>query len=162
VVNLESWPHEHYKAGFSPEINVVVGLPAKRGACSWTVNFNQILLALACHPDFNAVGLQLGGIIILDAITGTSTSILRSGGISRLLAGWVLLTSESSDKTIRLWDIQTSRVVETFRGHSSGVLFVFISPDSVDAKGEPDGPMDMVVARAQESVSQPPLQEGEM
>jgi hypothetical protein len=31
-----------------------------------------------------------------------------------------------------------------------------------DAKGEPDGPMDTVMAQAQESVSQPPQQEDEM
>ena len=31
-----------------------------------------------------------------------------------------------------------------------------------DAKGEPDGLMDMVMAQAQESVSQPPQQKDEM
>lgn len=31
-----------------------------------------------------------------------------------------------------------------------------------EAKGEPDGPMDTVMAQAQESVSQPPRQEDEM
>jgi len=34
--------------------------------------------------------------------------------------------------------------------------------DDADAKGEPDGPVDTVVARAQESVSQPPQQEDEV
>lgn len=31
-----------------------------------------------------------------------------------------------------------------------------------DAKGEPDGLMDTIMAQAQVSVSQPPLQEGDM
>jgi len=114
---------------------VVVGLPAKWGACSRTVNFNQTPLALACHKGTIAVGLQLGDIVILDAITGTSTSTLpghtdlvRSLAFSR---DGALLASGSSDKTIRLWDIQTGGVVETFHGHSSGVLSVSISQDSV-------------------------------
>jgi len=34
--------------------------------------------------------------------------------------------------------------------------------DETDAKGEPDGPMDTVMAQAQDSVSQPPRQEDEM
>jgi len=34
--------------------------------------------------------------------------------------------------------------------------------DETDAKGEPGGPVDTVMARAQESVSQPPRKEDEM
>jgi len=34
--------------------------------------------------------------------------------------------------------------------------------DETDAKGEPDGPMDTVMAQAQESVSQPPQHEDEI
>ena len=34
--------------------------------------------------------------------------------------------------------------------------------DGADAKGEPDGPTDTVMAQAQESVSQPPRKEDEM
>ena len=33
--------------------------------------------------------------------------------------------------------------------------------DEVDTQGEPDGPMDTVMAQVQESVSQPPQQEDE-
>ena len=34
--------------------------------------------------------------------------------------------------------------------------------DEANTQGEPDGPMDTVMAQAQESVSQPPQQEDEM
>jgi WD40 repeat protein len=130
-----SWLRENYKAEFLQEVNVVVGLPAKWGACSRTVDFDQTPLALACHRDIIAVGLQIGDIVILDAITGTSTSTLPGHtDLVRSLAfslDGAQLASGSSDKTIRLWDIQTGGDAETFRGHSSGVLSVSISPDSV-------------------------------
>ena len=40
-----------------------------------------------------------------------------------------LLVSGGDDKTIKLWNVETSRVVKTFLGHSSSITSVSISPD---------------------------------
>ncbi|MBC1242311.1 PD40 domain-containing protein, partial [Nostoc sp. 2RC] len=39
------------------------------------------------------------------------------------------LASGSSDKTIKLWDVSTSKAIKTLTGHSSWVNSVVFSPD---------------------------------
>ncbi|MBI4850825.1 MAG: AAA-like domain-containing protein [Acidobacteria bacterium] len=39
------------------------------------------------------------------------------------------LASGSSDKTIKLWDITSSKVLAVFQGHTSGVISIAFSPD---------------------------------
>jgi len=89
-------------------------------------------------------GLGSGSIIILDAVTGTSVSVL-SGHTDIVCSltfsfGGALLVSGSYDKTIKLWDIQTGGVIRTFPGHTSFVLSVSISLDCTTiASGSYDG-----------------------
>lgn len=42
----------------------------------------------------------------------------------------VFLASGSSDKTIKLWDIQTGGIIRTFLGHKQQVSSISVSPDS--------------------------------
>ncbi|OQY43912.1 MAG: hypothetical protein B6247_30995 [Candidatus Parabeggiatoa sp. nov. 2] len=41
--------------------------------------------------------------------------------------------SGSSDKTLKLWDVQSGRLIRTFEGHSDGVEAVAFSPDGKTA-----------------------------
>ena len=50
-----------------------------------------------------------------------------------------LLVSGSYDKTVKLWDVQTGGVINTFHGHTDEVLSVFISADlTMIASGSED------------------------
>ena len=104
-----SWLHEHYGAELSGEVKVVKGLSAKWGTCYRTVVLGNNLWCLACWKDTVAAGLISGEIIILDGTTGSQKAILsgHSDWVRSLtfsLDG-TLLTSGSSEGTIKLWDI---------------------------------------------------------
>ena len=106
---------------------------AEWGACSRTVSFDSMPLALAYQKDIVATGLSSGGIVIFDAVTGVYTSVL-SGHTSSVCSlifslDGIFLVSGSNDQTVNLWDVQTGGAVKTFHGHTNQVLSVSISPD---------------------------------
>ena len=112
---------------------MVGGIPAEWGTCSRTVVLNSGLLSLACWKNIIAVGLRSGKIIILDGITGTQSAVLpghpdwvRSVVFS---SDGTLLVSGSDDETVKLWDVQTGGVVNTFHGHTNWIYSVSLSAD---------------------------------
>ena len=122
---------------------MVRGRPARWGTCSRTVTFDGGPQALTCWKNTVAVGFGSGCIVILDGITGIQTAIL-SGHTDQVrclvfsLDG-TSLVSGSHDKTVKLWDVQTGGVVETFHGHYSWVYSVSISADhTMIASGSKD------------------------
>jgi len=130
-----SWFHEYYGAELSQEVNVVTKLSVKWGACSHTIFSPASASAHARWKDIIAVGLEMGDINILNAITGVSISVLSGHTTyTRALAfasDGTLLVSGSDDETIKLWDIQTGGVSKTFYGHTDWIFSVSISPDHV-------------------------------
>ena len=110
---------------------MVTGLPDEWGKCSRTVELDDSPLALACWKDTVAVGLESGGIILLDAITGTQTATLSGHTDSvrsiTFSSDGASLVSGGDDRTIKIWDIQTGGVVKTFSGHTDFVHSVSIS-----------------------------------
>ena len=116
---------------------------AEWGACSRTVSFDSMPLALAYQKDIVATGLSSGGIVIFDAVTGVYTSVL-SGHTSSVCSlifslDGIFLVSGSNDQTVNLWDVQTGGVVKTFNGHTHSVKSVSISPDhTMIASGSDD------------------------
>ena len=112
---------------------MVGGIPAEWGTCSRTVAVNHTPWSFACWKDIIAVGLDPGNIIILDGITGTQSAVL-SGHTSWVISvvfssDGTLLVSGSRDKTVKLWDVQTGGVVNTFHGHTTLVYSVSLSAD---------------------------------
>ena len=105
---------------------MVGGIPAEWGTCSRTVALNHIPLSLACWKDIIAVGLGSRNIIILDGITGTQSAVLpgHTGHVRSVVfsSDGTLLVSGSDDETVKLWDVQTGGVVNTFHGHTVRVL----------------------------------------
>ena len=138
-----SWLRDCYHLELSYEVKVIRGLRTRWGTCSCTVSFSHSPQALANWKDIIAVGLQFGDIITLDAITGIHTSFLlghteRVRSLVFSLDG-SFLVSGSDDRTINLWDIQTSGVIKTFHGHTSLVLSISVSPDhTMIASGSDD------------------------
>jgi len=127
-----SWFHKCYSEELSQEVKVVKGLPAEWGTCSRTVSLNYSGLALSYLNNTIAVGSG-GSIIILNAITGIQEAVLSGHknwvrSITYSPDG-VSLVSGSSDKTIKLWDVQTGGVVKTFYGHTDVIYSVSISAD---------------------------------
>jgi len=128
-----SWLRECYKEGLTQEVRIVAGLPEEWDACSRTIFFKDRPSALAYKGDIIAVGFESNDVVIIDAITGSSTTIFsgHTDTVSSLAFSQdgTLLVSGSEDKTAKLWDVQTGGVIKTFSGHLSGVSSVSFSPD---------------------------------
>ena len=56
------------------------------------------------------------------------TNVIWSATFSTADHGLSILASASSDKTIKLWDVQTGKEMKTLFGHSLGVTCVTFSP----------------------------------
>jgi len=112
---------------------VVKGLPAEWGMCSCTVMLDSFTWTLSYCKNTVAVGSEPGGIIILNAITGSQTAVLsghrQEVDCLTFSPDGTSLVSGSCDKTIKLWDVQTGGVVRTFSGHTQRVLSISISAD---------------------------------
>ena len=138
-----SWLQECFSSEVPQGVKIVAGLPTGWKAHSHTVSVTHMPLALAYWENIVVVGLRSGGIIILDANTGTQTSPLsghddwvRSLAFS---SDGVWVVSGSDDKSVRLWDIQISTPVKTFLGHSCSISSVSISANrSLVASGSWD------------------------
>ena len=113
-----SWLQRHYSAELSYMVKVIKGLPAEWGTCSYTVSLDSSPTTLSCHDNTIAVGCKDGGIVILNAITGSQAGTLPGHiiGVTSLSfsSDGILLVSVSSGDTIKLWDIQTGGVIKTF------------------------------------------------
>ena len=88
---------------------------------------------LSHHNNSIAVGSG-GDIIILNAITGSQSGVL-SGHTDFVCcvvfsSDGTSIISGSNDKTVKLWDVQTGGIVNTFFGHKRSVNSVSISADS--------------------------------
>lgn len=110
---------------------MVMGREDKWATWDRVVSFGHKSTSLGCWKDIIAVGLKSGVIMILDAITGSTSSVL-SGHTKRVKTlvfstDGKLLVSGSEDCGIKLWDIQTGGVVKTFSCLASSVS---ISPDA--------------------------------
>ena len=121
---------------------MVGGIPAEWGTCSRTVVLYDGPLSLACWKDIIAVGLEYGNIIILDGITGTQSAVLS--GHTKWVRSVVFssdgtLLVSGSDKTVKLWDVQTGGVVNTFHSHTNWINSVSLSADcTMIASGSDD------------------------
>jgi len=128
-----SWLCNYYTTELSKEVKVVLGLPAKWGACSRTVVTDTIPYCSISWKNTIAVGLHSGDIIILDGTTGSQVATL-SGHTERVYSLAVssdgaLFVSGSADNTIKQWDLQTGGVIKTLHGHTGAVTSVSISAD---------------------------------
>ena len=101
------------------------------GGCFRTISLDRGLV-LSCWNNTIAVGSQSGKIIMLSAVTGSQMAVL-SGHIDHI--GPIVFSSDgrslvsgSSDKTVKLWDMQTGGVVKTYV-HRDWVTAVSISMD---------------------------------
>ena len=125
-----SWLRRHYSAELSHIVKVAKGLPVEWGACSYTVLLNSSPAALSCHNNTITVGCEDGGIIIINAITGSQTGVFSGHAIGVISLEFslngALLVSGSSDHSVKLWDVQTGGVIKTFCPGS-------ISPASISA-----------------------------
>ena len=114
-------------------VKVVKGLPAEWGICSRTTLLGSFTRTLSYHDNRIVVGSECGDIIILDAITGTQTTLLsgHTGETNCVVfsSDGASLISGSDDSTVKLWDIQTGGIVKSFSGHNSLVWSVSISAD---------------------------------
>ena len=121
-----SWLRECYSAYFSQEVKVVKGLPTEWGPCSRAFALDSRPQALACWRDTVAAGLTSGDIVILAATTGSRVATFsvhtRTVGSLVFSPDGKSLVSRSVDGSIRLWDMQTGGVVNTFYNHTNTIL----------------------------------------
>ena len=111
----------------------MMGLPDWWDACSRTISLYDKPSAFAYCGNFIAVGLKRD-VAILDAITGTRTSVLRGHetNISFLtfsLDGTLLLSGDRRD-IVKLWDVQTGGAIQTFGDDTTRFSAASISPDN--------------------------------
>ncbi|MEU5879742.1 TIR domain-containing protein [Spirillospora sp. NPDC047279] len=90
-----------------------------------------------------AVGSEDGGVLIVDAVTGTPLRTLE-GHRDRAYAvafdrGGNMLASGSADGAVRLWDLATGRCAHTLTVHDEGVWPVVFGPGAQVAAGAADG-----------------------
>ena len=110
-----------------------MGLPDRWGVCSRTISLYGYELAFAYWGNFIADGLG-SQVVILDAITGTTTSVLcgHEAKISFLtfsLDGTLLLSGDNRG-IFKLWDVQTGGTIKTFGDDTTHFYTASISPDN--------------------------------
>ncbi len=95
-------------------------------------------MALSPHGVLIALGQSTdrsnGVIKLIETATGKTVASLRghTGSISVLAFSpdGTLLASGSSDKTVRIWNVQTYQLLYTFKGYSDEILKLFFSPNN--------------------------------
>ena len=110
-----------------------MGLPDRWDACSRTIPLYDIPRTFAYWGNFIAVGLKSDA-VILDAITGTRTSVLRGYEyriifLTFSLDGTLLLSGDDGG-TFKLWDVQTGGTIKTFGDNTTPFSTASLSPDN--------------------------------
>ena len=118
-----------------------MGLPDRWDACSRTIYLEAKPSAFAYWGNIIAAGVE-SDVVLLDAITGSRTSVLSGhGGVILSIAfsqDGTRLVSGGKDRIVKLWDVETGQVIGTF-GVSS-ISSVSITPDGTTvASGTWDG-----------------------
>ena len=130
----ESWICKKYSSELLNQVKVIRGLPAEWGRCSRTVPLTHMPVCLSYWNNTIAAGLQSGDIVIMNAIAGRKTGLFSGHSDTvmsvKFSSDGVFLASGSSDRTIKLWDMQTGGIVRAFLGHEQWVSSVSISADS--------------------------------
>jgi len=128
-----SWLHNYYTTELSKEVKVVLGLPAKWGACFRTVVAHSTPYCSISWKNTIAVGLCSGDITILSGTTGSQVATLsgHTDSVHSLAVSLdgALFVSGSGDETIKQWDLQTGGVIKTLYGHTRAIFSVSISAD---------------------------------
>ena len=114
-------------------VKVIKGIPAGWGECSRTTQVNGSTGILSHHNNNIAIGCRFGGIMILNAVTGSQSAVLSEYGVRvhcvAFSSDGTSLVSGCGGNTVKLWDVQTGGVVKTFFGHQKEVTSVSISAD---------------------------------
>ena len=110
-----------------------MGLPDQWDACSRTIPLYGMPLAFAYWGNLIAVGLKTD-VVILDAITGARTSVLRGHTtdihfLTFSLDGTLLLSREIFS-IFKLWDVQTGGAIKTFSDDTTPFYTGSISSDN--------------------------------
>ena len=107
---------------------------AEWGTCIRTISCSEPPYSLTYWNNTIAVGFQQGDIIFFGALTGSQTTVLSGHTNSVYSLAFSLdgtfLVSGSRDKTVKLWDVQTGRVIKSFHGHRGWIKSVSISADN--------------------------------
>ena len=140
-----SWVKKCSSVELTQSVKVIKGCEAGWGACSRTVLLGNFPSSLSCsyRSGVIALGLDSGGIMVLDATTGNQVAVLSGHtGLVKSVAfspDGILLVSGGNDRTARLWDMQTGEVIKTFC-HDTQVLSVSVSVDcTIVASGTEGG-----------------------
>ena len=125
---------KYYHSELSQEVEVVKGISAGWGTCSWTASLGARVYNISCFNDTIAIGSRHKDIITLDVNTGSQTTVLSGhtdeAGVVVFSSDGRSLVSGSDDMTVKLWDMQTGGAIRTFSGHTDLVHCVSISVDS--------------------------------
>ena len=108
-----------------------MGLPGQWDPCSRTIHLGNSTEVFAHGGNTIAVGLE-SNVVLLDAITGSRTSVLHGQKdeirfLAFSLDGTLLVSG--SRVSVELWDVQTGGVIRTFDDGTSATSAVSISPD---------------------------------
>ena len=128
-----SWLHKRYTSETLREVKVIKGHPERWETTTRVVSFRHHPNILVHRKDMIAVGLGSGDITILDAITGSTRSVLSAQNVQSVMSlalsmdGTLLVSGHFGD-AIKLWDIQTGGVLKTFHGRAHSIS---ISPDAI-------------------------------
>ncbi|KAJ7151843.1 WD40-repeat-containing domain protein [Mycena crocata] len=97
---------------------------------------NGTLIAAGCRDAMILLWDHEDSRWLDESFTGHSGPVycIQSGGVSGNL-----LLSASEDTTIRLWDVLSKKLLNTYRGHTDAVMAVAFSPDTLElASGSSD------------------------
>src|SRR5262249_4858053 len=109
---------------------------------------NQVVVSIACSPDGNLVGVTVPArVLLFDAHTGRLTKTLphpvrpyqltfSPDGRHFLTVGGVL---EFGRWEAGLLEVETGKLVQSFRGHANGVLYGIFGPGGTVVTGSLDG-----------------------
>ena len=151
-----SWIRRCYEAELVGGARVLMELPDKWGECSRIIPVKLFSKTFAHWGDMIAVQSDFD-IVLLDAITGITTSVLFSstGPLSFLefSQGGALLLSGGIYDCARIWDVQTGGVIRIFDPSTIGAV-ISISPDGTTvAQGTNDGAIHLWDVRTGKSHS---------
>jgi WD40 repeat protein len=109
---------------------------------------NQMVIGIACSPDGKLLAVTVPDrVLLFDAQTGRLTKTVPhpvrpycltfspDGRHFLTVGGWL----EPGRWEAGLWEVETGKLVQSFRGHSSGVLYGIVGPGGTVVTGSLDG-----------------------